>query len=437
MESARLLCLGLNHCQASVDVREHFRCSLDALADVRRRAEVEPALAHLRVIRELALLSTCNRFELYATVDTGLTIDAGETLLRALLAEASGVGDSVEAPFYRHVDVDAMRHLARVATGLDSLVLGESQILGQVTSAYTAATDAHLIGPFLDEMMLAAIRAGKRARRETAIGNNPASISSVAIALARQAGGPLKTKRIAVIGLGEMGRLTLKALAARKLERIALVNRTPERALPYAAEGQTVYALDRLDEAVLEADVVVSATSAESFILTADQLRTLQAKREHRPLILVDIALPRDIDPAAAAVPGVRLFDIDDLNAGLDEALSSRRSEVPKVEAIIDQEASCFAAMLHELAMRPVVVDLRQRAEQIRQQELARTLRYMGEDVDEAVVAQLNHLSRSLVNRLLHSPTQRLREVAHNGKADTYAETIRDLFDLSDIQDMP
>ena len=180
-----------------------------------------------------------------------------------------------------------------------------------------------------------------------------------------------------------------------------------------------------------------SATSAESFILTADQLQMLQAQRAHRPLILVDIALPRDIEPAAAAVPGVRLFDIDDLNAGLDEALSSRRSEVPKVEAIIDQEASCFAAMLHELAMRPVVVDLRQRAEQIRQQELARTLRYMGDDVDEEVVAQLNHLSRALVNRLLHSPTQRLRQVAHNGQADTYAETIRDLFDLSDIQDTP
>jgi glutamyl-tRNA reductase len=436
MESARLFCLGLSHSQASVEVRERFRCSLDALAEVHRRAGVEPALAHYRRIREFALLSTCNRFELYATVDPSLSAEEGRELLCAFIAAANDAADGADAPFYCYLDVAAMRHLSRVATGLDSLVLGESQILGQVIAAYTAATEAHTLGPFLDEMMLGAIRAGKRARRETAIGHNPASISSVAIALARQASGPLRDKRIVVVGLGEMGSLTLKALAARKLTHISVVNRTPERAAPYIAQGHAAYALDQLDEALLDADIVVSATSAEHFILTADDVEALQGHRNGRPLTLVDIALPRDIEPAATAAQGVQLFDIDDLNAGLDEALASRREEVPKVEAIIEQEASCFAAMLAELAMRPVVVDLRQRAEQIRQQELARTLRYMGDDIDDEVVAQLNHLSRSLVNRLLHSPTLRLREVAHNGQADAYAAAIRDLFDLSEMQDL-
>ncbi len=435
MSSYRLLCLGLDHRNSPVELRERSRCTLEDLKAVHLQADLRQELAPLRSIYEFALLSTCNRIELYAVVDRGLTNEEAEAALRLFLALASGTDPAELAtmPFNCYFGMRVIEHLASVAAGLDSLVLGEAQILGQVAEAYQTAAEAHTLGPTLDALMRAALRTGKRVRHETSIGANPASISSVAIALAQQTVGTLQDKRIVVIGLGKMGQMTLKALTSRSGQQIAVVNRSLSKAEPFAAAGYKVYPLAQLSEALREADIVFSATGSDSFILPAAEVAQIQEARAARPLTLVDIALPRDIEPTAAVLPGVQLLDLDELYAGLDDALAARKQEVPRVQSIVDEEVGNFAITLRELAMRPVVADLRQHAEEIRQEQLARTLRFVGEGVDDAVLAQFDHLSRALVNRLLHAPTTRLREVAVNGEAEQYASAVRDLFNLSNL----
>lgn len=426
MRQNRLLCLGLDHHSSSVALREQPLCTLDSLGRV--FAQPHPP----DPIREYALLSTCNRFELYAAVDGRASVRDGERALYDLLAATSErpAGELAVMPFTRRTDIDVMRHLAAVAAGLHSQVLGEAQILGQVATAYQDAVAAGSMGPLLDATMLAALHAGKRVRRETTIGNRPASISSVAVALAQRSPGGLSGKRVAVIGLGEMGRLLLKALAGRHVAAINLVNRTPEKAATLAPADCVVYSLDQLEDALTAVDVAFCATGSDGFILTAPQVERLQVRRKQRPLTLIDIALPRDVDPAAGRTPGIRLYTLDELHAELDDAVAARRREVPRALAIIDEEVAAFEDRLLELAMRPVVADFRRQAERIRREQLARTMHFLGDEVDEEVAAQFEHLSRSLVNRLLHAPTNRLRAAAGEAEAEAYAATIRELFEI-------
>jgi glutamyl-tRNA reductase len=324
----------------------------------------------------------------------------------------------------------AAGHLARVAGGLESLALGEPQILGQVQGAFAAALEAGAIGPILGAVFRAAIRAGKRARTETPISTNPASVSSVAIALAQEVTGDLRRARILVIGLGEMGRLTLKTLRQRGVACIAVANRTRERAERIAAEaGYRAYGLDELPEALAEADVVFSSTAAADVVLPAALVGDVLARRGGRDLVLVDIAVPRDIEPAVRSLPGAHLFDIDDLRETLDSGLAARQRAVPAVEAIIDAELAELEAALQQQAVAPIIVALRRQAEAIRRHEVERSLRQLGE-VDPAVRDQLQQLSQSLVTKLLHEPTLRLKERATRGEAAAYASTVRDLFGL-------
>ncbi|WP_170200190.1 glutamyl-tRNA reductase [Litorilinea aerophila] len=428
MPTAQLLCVGLSHRTAPVELRERLSCLAhepEALL-----AERPPAL------QELLVLSTCNRLELYASHPGGTDTDPREMLaaLRRLMARRTGVPEAEFADhLYCHTGLQVAEHLFRVAAGLDSLVLGESQILGQITQTYNAAAQTPLVGPVLHTLFRAAIRTGKRARTETAIGTNPASISSVAIALAEKRLGDLRSRHVAVVGLGEMGRLATKGLAARQLSRVTLLNRTVARAQQAAAQqpGWEAGSLADLPQMLASADVVVSATATPAPIITAEMVHQAMAQRPERPLLLLDLAVPRDVEPTVALLPQVFLYDVDDLMGSLDAALSARRQEVPRVEAIIGQEMAALELAMRELAMRPVVVDLRQKAEAIRQAELARALRHLG-DVDPAVVEQLHHFSRALVNKLLHEPTVRLKEQAQNGQAEVYASTVRDLFGLTE-----
>lgn len=424
MHSARVAVIGLSYRTAPIGLRERLSCSLDDVP-----ISIQTTNGRFAAVQEVALLSTCNRIELYAALNCpGLDARA---LLAELLVSMTGVETAVFADHaYCYTGSAAAEHLCRVAAGLDSLVLGEPQILGQVTDTFMAATDAKQIGPVLTELFRTAIRAGKRAHTETAISENPVSTSAIAVAQAQAILGDLTRQRYLIIGLGEMGQLALKALRARGLTDIALANRTRRRAETLAAaDGLPVYDLDELETAVATADVVISATTAREPLLTVPMVQQVMANRDERPLVLIDIAVPRDIEYQVRAIPGVHLYDADELQSSLDHALAARQQEIPQIETIIAAEVDSFAARLKQLVVKPVIVDLRQKAEAIRQQEMARTMRYLGA-LDEETLAHIQHFSRSLVNKLLHEPTIRLRHKAAEEEAAVYADAVRDLFGL-------
>lgn len=430
LPAKQIVCLGLSHQTAPVNIRERLSCSLTDLNGLLRdyASQKPPGL------NELVILSTCNRMELYAVA--GVEIDP-RALLTDYLAHIRGVqAAEIAHHLYFYTGETAVTHLCRVAAGLESLVLGEPQILGQVTDAYTTAVATHAAGPILSRVFETAMRAGKRARTETAISSNPASISSVAIALAQRIVGDLSQQNVLIIGVGAMAELALKALQARGVKQVAIANRSCTRAQEIAEQwGGQAYGLDRLGEALLAADVVISATGAPHLILDKETIQTTMERRNGRELVLIDIAVPRDIDPQANYVPGVHLFDVDGLQDNLDKALAARQQEVPQVEAIISEEITDLSAQLRQLTVKPFIIDLRQKAEMIRQRELERTLRSLG-DVDDQTLAHLQHLSRSLVNKLLHEPTIRIKEQARNGngRSTEFVATARQLFGLEEAR---
>ena len=426
MSPTQISCLGLNHRTAPVELRERLHCSLADLS----QSPVFSA-GHPGRIREVTILSTCNRVELYACLDAAGP--AARARLIDLLAQMHAMEpDSFAHQLYYYNGLAAVSHLFRVAAGLDSLVLGETQILGQVTDAYRSAVATKVSGPVLTALFRAAIRTGKRARAETNISSNPASISSVAVSLAQRRLGDLSGRHCLVVGLGQMGQLALKALRARGLSRVAVANRTRSRAEAATTPwGGQAYTLAELPQALATAELVISATGAPHVVIDRAAVAAAMARRGRRDLVLIDLAVPRDVDPAVRTLPGVHLFALDELQGYLDDSLAARRQEIPRVEAIIAQQTNAFEAELHELALRPLIVDLRQKAEAIRRHELQRTLRQLG-DVDEQTLAHIHHLSRSLVNKLLHEPTIRLKERAGDDQAAGYAAAVRDLFGLSE-----
>ena len=414
--------IGLSYKTAPIAIREQLSC---VVADVPSAALT--ATSRFEGLREVVVLSTCNRVELYAAFE-----NAGDHAgaMGSLLSEITGVETAVFLPnTYQHNDKAAANHLFRVAAGLESLVLGEPQILGQVTHAYTAAIAGKTIGDTLDALFRAAIRVGKRARAETAVSRNPMSTSSLAIAHAEKRLDGLRDKHILIVGLGEMGRLALKRLEARGVKQITLTNRTDRRAAALAAEhGVAHRPFADLQHAIAQADVVISATSSPQIVLTGAMVSGAMAGRT-RPLILLDIAVPRDIDPATRTIPHVELTDADELQSSLDEAFAARQNEVPKIEEIIAQEQTLLTAKLRINSVKPVIIGLRGRADRIRQNELERIFPNL-DALDPETQKQLQYFSRALVNKLLHEPTVRLKEHAADAQTAVYADALTDLFDL-------
>jgi glutamyl-tRNA reductase len=413
----RLVCLGLSHRTAPVELRE-------------RVGALGPGAERCPAVLEHAVLQTCYRVELYARLTSGVD-DARDELVDAL-STAHGVSRELLLDhLYVHAGEDVARHLCRVAAGLDSLVLGEAEILGQVGDAYTSARDAGTLGPGLTLLFRTAITAGRRARAETAIGANPATASSMALALAEGAVGDLRDRQLLVVGAGRIGMQTLKAAEGRGIARVAVANRTPERAKDVAGRfGAAVHGLGELTEAVAAADVIVTATSSETPVVHASAVQEALEVRPDRPLVVVDLAVPADVEREVGAIAGVRLFDVDDLRAGLDDTMAARLREVPKVEAVVEEEVEDFGRRHRELEVEPLLSELRKQAESIRERELERALGDLGE-VDPVVAERMEHLSRTLVKRLLHDPTVRARERAGAGDADVVAEAVRDLFGIS------
>jgi glutamyl-tRNA reductase len=413
----RLVCLGLSHRTAPVELRER----IGALG---LGAERCPA------VLEHAVLHTCYRVELYARLTSG--VEEARDELVDTLSTAHGVPRELLLDhLYVHSGEDVARHLCRVAAGLDSLVLGEAEILGQVGEAFRLSSEEGTAGAGLTVLFRSALSAARRARSETAIGANPATASSMALALADGALGGIGDARVLVIGAGRIGLQTLEAAERRGVRHLVVANRTKARAeevaVRFDAEARD---LEELTGALAWADVVVAATSSELPVLGAETVRAAMEGRGSRPLVIVDLAVPADVDRQAGEVEGVRLFDVDDLRAGLDEAMSARLREVPKVETIIEEEVETFGRRYRELEVEPLLSELRKQAESIRELEVERALRDLG-DVDDDVVERVELLSRSLVKKLLHDPTVRARERAGAGEADEVADAVRDLFGIS------
>ena len=413
----RLVCFGLSHRTAPVELRER----IGALG---LGAERCPA------VLEHVVLQTCYRVELYATLAGGVE-DARDELLDAL-SSAHGVSHELLLDhLYVHSGDDVARHLCRVATGIDSLVLGEAEILGQVGGAFESGSAMGTVGSGMTLLFRTAISAGRRARAETAIGANPATASSMALALAEGALGDLRERQLLVVGAGRIGLQTLKAAEGRRLARVAVANRTKERAAEVASRfDATAHDLSELEATLAAADVAITATSADTPVLETAVVRAAMAQRPDRPLVIVDLAVPADVEREVGDVAGVRLFDVDDLRAGLDGAMTARLREVPKVEAVVEEEVDDFGRRYRELEVEPLLSELRKRAESIRARELERALADLG-DVDPAVAERMEHLSRTLVKRLLHDPTVRARERAGTGNAEEVADAVRDLFGIS------
>jgi glutamyl-tRNA reductase len=332
---------------------------------------------------------------------------------------------------YHFQDVDAARHLFDVAAGLDSLVIGEPQILGQITRSLELARGQNAAGPTLNRLFQAAIHAGKRARTETAISRNPASVSSLAASVAEKTVGHIKTARVVVLGAGEMAELTVEALRKRGVEKIRVVNRTLERAHALADRwGATASTFEYLYESLGEADILISSTGAPHFVVSAKMVAEAMSRRSERSLVLIDIAVPRDIDPDAGTVPHVKLFDIDGLNAQLEDSLTRRLDEVPQVKKILSEELLEFETYLKSLEMLPLIANIHQQAETIRMAELEKSLRRMP-DLTDAERERIEALTQSLVNKLLDNPMRRLRAEAASHRAPEYAALARTLFNLS------
>ena len=436
----QILCLGLSHHTAPLELREQLNFAPADLQAALTRFRDGHA-AYSQGIAELTILSTCSRLEVYAVLpkapasntDNDPSDRVSFAKLHDFIVENRRLAAATFEPhWYRHVGLQAVEHLCRVAAGLDSMVVGEPQVLGQVAEAHETALEHSATGPVLSALFQAAVRAGKRARTETAISRNAASISSVAVRLTQQIVGALDQVEVLVVGAGEMGQLAVKALRARGVQSIAVANRTGRRAADLAAQwGGKAYNLEQLPDAIRAVDIVITSTDATNTIITPTLVQKVIERRAGRALLFIDIAVPRNVDPAVGKLPGVQLFDMDDLQSELEGSLAERQAEIPLVENIIAAETTAFEVLLKEREALPVIRALRRKAEAIRRQELERTLRHIP-DIDPATREHIQHLSKSLVNKLLHSPTTRVRVEAGNGRADQFAAVLRELFDLQD-----
>lgn len=433
-----ILLVGLNHQTAPVELRERLSlagCGLTfALEELPVHPNIfngDPALGlhHLPpMLQEGVIISTCNRLEIYAVADE---IAGGRAAIEGFLSRLQGISPGTLKPhlYFKH-DGDAVLHLMRVAAGLDSMILGEPQILGQVSQAYASARTASTVGPILAQLFTQAVHGGKRARTETSISRHTTSVSHAAALLVQERIGDLTQARVLTIGTGEMAEVVTQALQMRGAEHISFINRTYSHAQSLADRfGGQALAWHDLTVALQEADVVISATGAPHTVLHVDEVSPILTGRGQRPLVLVDIAVPRDIEEAVGSLPGVHLFDIDDLQSVLDENMAQRESAVPEVEAIVEQEAATYAEWISSRQVTPLIADLHAWANEVAGAEVERALNRL-DDVTHREQEVIELLAHRLVNKLLHEPTVQLRQHAASGDGYTYACVTRELFGL-------
>jgi glutamyl-tRNA reductase len=405
--------VGLSHQSTPIALRERAFVPLPEAAALARELAADG---------EAVCLSTCNRTELY------LVGPDAEVRALAALARVSGLPEEeLHGVVYRLHDEAAALHLFRVAAGLDSMVPGEGEILGQVREAYEAGAP----GAILDRLFRQALHSGKKVRAETAIGENPASVSSAAAALAQQVFGDLDGCRVLLVGAGHVAELAARSLAARGASITYVANRSADRARELAGRfGGEPIALEDLAERLADADVLLSATGGSELALTRDQVEAALRDRKGRPLFLIDLAVPRNFDPEIQDVDGCFLYDIDDLESVVAAGLAGRRREAERAEAIVAAEAERFREWHASREVVPEIASLRAWAEEVRAAELERARARMGLTDDQQ--AAVESVTAQIVAKLLHLPTVRLKEAAAGANGGSYAEAVRHLFGLDD-----
>jgi len=414
-----ILAVGLNHKTAPVEIRERIAFGPDILVGALRD------LTDHQQIDEGLILSTCNRTEIYCTVNV-----QGSDLVAAWLGRFHGLEQERIAPYlYSRLDRDAVAHLLRVSSGLDSMVLGEPQILGQVKTAFQAANDSGATGKLLGRLFRHAFTVAKQVRTDTAIGNSPVSVAFAAVSLARQIFSDLSDQTALLVGAGETVELAARHLHQHGVGRIIVANRTVERAHALATEvdGYAI-ALTELANHLPEADILIASTASPLPVLGKGTVERALKKRKHRPIFMVDIAVPRDIEPEVGELSDVYLYTVDDLKGVVEEGMRSRREAAEQAEEIVDFHTGEFLDWLRSLDAMTLIQDYRNRAEHLRDQVLAKALRQLeGGKPPEEVVGFLAH---TLTNKLLHGPSARLRQAGREGQEELL-EAANELFQLA------
>jgi glutamyl-tRNA reductase len=422
----RLYAVGLSHRTAPVELRECVDFARGGLE------QALTALAARGIGREMVVLSTCNRAEIYAVGDTDATV---ERVSRFFSEYHSLPHDEMASHLYVRSGAEAARHLFRVAAGLDSLVVGEPQILGQVKAAYSAAHEGRFTAALMNRLFHSAFSAGKRVRSETGLGEGAVSVSYAAIALAKKIFGDLKGRSVLILGAGEMAKLTGVHLQAQHVKQITIASRTLQTAQSLATHlGGTAVAWDALDAALHASDIVVTATGASDPVLTRARIDEAMRRRRGRALFIIDIALPRDVEASAGDLDQVFLYNIDDLRAIVQENLTRRTAELSRADAIVDEEVGKFVAWMQSREIVPTVVALRQRFESIRQAELARLESKLTGLPPEAR-SRVDEVTRLIVEKLLLTPTEQLKSVSDEAMIVAYADALNRLFSLPSDKD--
>src|SRR5438132_145398 len=414
----QLALVGLSHKTAPVEVRERMAFSSDAL-----RAALT-SLVGRQEVNEALILSTCNRVEVVAE-------SADERLIREFLCEFHQIPhESVSKHLYSFRNVEAIRHVFRVAASLDSMVIGEPQILGQVKEAYRIAADAGTVGMHLSALMNRAFAVAKKVRSETGISQSAVSVSYAAVELARKIFGDLAGKTVMIIGASKMGELAAKHLKRAGVSSVLVTNRTFERAVELAKvfEGAAV-PFEHFADHMVGADIVITSTGATHFIIGKSQAEQIIHRRKNKPMFFIDIAVPRDIDPSVNEIDNAFLYDIDDLQQVIDENLKERLKEALRAEEIIDHEVESFCLRMKGREVVPTIVERRESLEKLRRDEIERNRRHL-KDLSPEQQAAVDQITKSIVNKILHPPIEQLKQMAHDPQGADVADLIRKIFNI-------
>ena len=414
--------VGLNYKTAPVEVRERVSVHHSQMTSVLKKVQMYSG------IEGVVLLSTCNRFEIYAVttdVETGLN-----SLKNFMMELSKDEGECIEKYIYTYSLYPTVKHLFRVVSGLDSMVLGESQILGQVAKAYELSCAAEVTNKVINVTFQKALAVGKKVRTETCIDQFSTSISYTAVELAKQITGSFQDKKILILGTGDMSSLTMKHLVAQGASTFIVSNRSMDRARDFAAQcqGQAV-PLSDLDLCLEEVDLVFSATASKDFIVKADQMTKVMKKRKHRPLLMIDIAVPRDIDPDIKNIHGISLYDIDDLREVVDSHQSARELAALEAEKIISKEMDLFKDWHNSLSVLPTIAALQQRGEEIKSTLLNQAMPKL-EGISPKQEKVIRALANSIINNLLHTPITTLKKVSNTPHGHLYTKVIQNSFAL-------
>lgn len=416
-----ILVVGLNHKTASVDIRERLAFN------GQKRDDGIRGLHALPDVHETALLSTCNRVEIYASVRSA---DPAAEQIKDFLASFHGAPrKEFESSLYCHAEADAIRHVFRVAASLDSMVVGEPQILGQLKDTFDYALTRKTTGIILNRLMKKAISTAKRVRNETRIAENAVSISFAAVELARKIFTELSTKAVMLLGAGEMAELAARHLVTNGVQNIRIANRTYERCCELAEEfcGMPVRFDDYLNQMV-NVDILICSTGAPTYVLLKDQMQKIMRERRNRPVFIIDISVPRNIDPAINDLDNVYLYHVDDLQQVVDTNKQERQKEAAKAEEIINEEVGKFGLWLASLDSVPLIVALRDKASGLKQEEFDKFLaKHPG--LDQQTIAEIDYLLSAVVNKMLHYPTVALKET--NGDREAVLSVVKKIYGLN------